>query len=493
MFCQVSLASNRCKLIPLLHSRLTLISKIYAIVPNTSFTTLPLLPALQDTLQALGFEQMTPIQQQSLPLILKGQDVIAQAKTGSGKTAAFGLGVLQKLNPSRLAVQALILCPTRELADQVANELRRLARQIPNVRVLTVCGGVATRPQTEALQRGVHIVVGTPGRVQDHLNRGNLDLSALQMLVLDEADRMVDMGFQDELTAIAEHCPKKRQTLLFSATYPENIQRLSARYLRNPEQVKVESLHDAQHIEQIFYEVHPDKRPDTVVRLLMHYRPSSTLVFCNTKMRCQEVLAHLQSAGMHAQTLHGDMEQRERDEILIQFANQSYSVLVATDVASRGLDLQNLSAVINADISKDAEVHVHRVGRSGRGEQKGLALSLCSHQESRWVELIEQYQGYPIKFEKLSALRPQSKPALTAPMITLHIQGGKKDKLRPGDLLGALTGDGGLKFEDIGKIHINDYSAYVALKRSLAHQAFDRINTITIKGRRFRMRLLDTF
>lgn len=434
---------------------------------------------------------MTPIQEQSLPLILKGQDLIAQAKTGSGKTAAFGLGILQKLNPSRLAPQALVLCPTRELADQVTNELRRLARFIPNVRMLTLCGGVPTRPQTESLRHGAHIIVGTPGRVQDHLERENLDLSSLHTLVLDEADRMVDMGFQDEITYIVESCPSKRQTLLFSATYPDNIQQLSARFLRNPAQVKVASLHDASRIEQIFYTVRDDERIDAVAKLLAHFRPASTLVFCNTKMRCHEVVEHLRRLGINAQTLNGDMEQRERDEILIQFSNQSCAVLVATDVASRGLDIQNLSAVINVDVSKDAEVHVHRVGRSGRGEQKGLALSLCSREESRWVKLIEEYQGSPVHYEKLSSLRPQSGRALQGPMMTLLIQGGKKDKLRPGDLVGALTADGGLTFEQIGKINVTDYSAYVALDRTIARQAFDRIAAINIKGRRFRMRFLE--
>lgn len=434
---------------------------------------------------------MTPIQEQSLPLILKGQDLIAQAKTGSGKTAAFGLGILQKLNPSRLAPQALVLCPTRELADQVTNELRRLARFIPNVRMLTLCGGVPTRPQTESLRHGAHIIVGTPGRVQDHLERENLDLSSLHTLVLDEADRMVDMGFQDEITYIVENCPSKRQTLLFSATYPDNIQQLSARFLRNPAQVKVASLHDASRIEQIFYTVRDDERIDAVAKLLAHFRPASTLVFCNTKMRCHEVVEHLRRLGINAQTLNGDMEQRERDEILIQFSNQSCAVLVATDVASRGLDIQNLSAVINVDVSKDAEVHVHRVGRSGRGEQKGLALSLCSREESRWVKLIEEYQGSPVHYEKLSSLRPQSGRALQGPMMTLLIQGGKKDKLRPGDLVGALTADGGLTFEQIGKINVTDYSAYVALDRTIARQAFDRIAAINIKGRRFRMRFLE--
>ena len=443
---------------------------------QTPFTTLPLLPALLDNLQSLGFEHMTPIQAQSLPLILEGRDLIAQAKTGSGKTAAFGLGVLQKLDPARLAPQALLLCPTRELADQVAQELRRLARQIANVKILTLCGGAAARPQAESLARGTHIVVGTPGRIQDHLARGSLDLSGLTTLVLDEADRMVDMGFHDDIVAIASHCPAKRQTLLFSATYPDNIRKLSARFLRNPAEVKVEAQHDASRIEQIFYEIDPGERLDAVAKLLAHFRPVTTLAFCNTKIRSHDLVERLQAEGISALALNGDLEQRERDEILIQFSNQSCAVLVATDVAARGLDIQNLGAVINVDVTKDTEVHVHRIGRSD---------------EMRWANLIEQYQGSPLTWGDLKSLRPKADRPLRAPMVTLCIQGGKKDKLRPGDLLGALTGDGGLAFEQVGKINITEFNAYVALDRKIAKQAFSRLSNSNIKGRRFRMRYLE--
>lgn len=436
---------------------------------------------------------MTPIQAQSLPLILEGRDLIAQAKTGSGKTAAFGLGVLQNLNVHLLAPQALLLCPTRELADQVAQELRRLARLIPNVKILTLCGGVAGKPQAESLARGTHIVVGTPGRVQDHLARGNLDLSRLKTLVLDEADRMVDMGFYEEIVAIVSHCPARRQSLLFSATYPENIRKLSARFLRNPAEVKVEALHDASRIEQVFYEIEDGARLDAVVTLLAHFRPVSALAFCNTKIRSHELVERLQAEGISAHALNGDLEQRDRDEILIQFANNSCAVLVATDVAARGLDIQNLGAVINVDVTKDTEVHVHRIGRSGRGEQKGLALSLCSPNEMRWANLIEQYQGSSLKWADIKALHPKADRPLRAPMITLCIQGGKKDKLRPGDLLGALTGDGGLVFEQVGKINITEFNSYVALDRQIAKQAFSRLANSNIKGRKFRMRFLEEF
>jgi ATP-independent RNA helicase DbpA len=466
---------------------------IRPIVTNAPFSSLPLLPALQSNLQGLGFEQMTPIQAQSLPLILEGRDLIAQAKTGSGKTAAFGLGLLHNLDVSRLAPQALVMCPTRELADQVAQELRRLVRLIPNVKILTLCGGAAARPQAESLARGTHLVVGTPGRIKDHLERGSLDLSELKTLVLDEADRMVDMGFHDDIVTIASHCPTKRQTLLFSATYPDNIRKLSARFLRNPAEVKVETQHGGDRIEQVFYEIDEAERLDAVVTLLAHFRPSSALAFCNTKVRSQKLVERLRSAGISAQALNGDLEQRERDEILIQFANQSCAVLVATDVAARGLDIQNLGAVINVDVTKDTEVHIHRIGRSGRGDEKGLALSLCSPEEMRWATLIEQYQGAPLKWADLRSLRPKSDRPLRASMITLCIQGGKKDKLRPGDLLGALTGEGGLPFDQVGKINITESNAYVALSRESAKKAFARLSNGNIKGRRFRMRFLEEF
>jgi len=460
-------------------------------VTDTEFSTLPLAPALLQNLQSLGFERMTPIQAQSLPLILEGRDLIAQAKTGSGKTAAFGLGALQKVNPPWFAPQTLALCPTRELADQVAQELRRLARLIPNIKVLTLCGGAAVRPQAESLARGAHVVVGTPGRVLDHLARGNLDLAGLNTLVLDEADRMVDMGFYDDIVAIVSHCPAKRQTLLFSATYPDNIRKLSARFLRNPAEVKVEARHDASRIEQIFYEIAPEERLDAVARLLAHFRPASTLAFCNTKARSHDLVQTLRDQGVSALALHGDLEQRERDEILIQFANQSCAVLVATDVAARGLDIQNLGAVINVDVTKDSEVHIHRIGRSGRGEQKGLALSLCAADEMRWATLIEQYQGAPLVWGDLQSLRPRADRPLRAPMVTLCIQGGKKDKLRPGDLVGAFTGEGGLAFEQLGKINVTEYNTYVALDRRIARQAYGRLSACNIKGRRFRMRYLE--
>lgn len=464
---------------------------------TSSFSSLPLAPAMLANLDLLGYHEMTTIQAQSLPEVLAGRDLIAQAKTGSGKTAAFGIGILHKLNPAYFAVQALVLCPTRELADQVANELRRLARATGNVKIITLTGGTAMRPQIASLEHGAHIVVGTPGRIRDHLGRATINLGTVQTLVLDEADRMTDMGFYDEIAGIVSACPARRQTLLFSATYPDDIRRATAAFLNNPAEVTVQAQHDNSQIEQRFYEVGFDDRNAAVGKLLKHFQPVSTLAFCNTKVHCRELAAELRAQGFSALALYGELEQRERDEILVLFANRSCSVLVATDVAARGLDIQSLQAVINVDVSKDTEVHIHRIGRTGRGSETGLALSLCAPNEKKWVKLIEQYQDGPVQWHDLKELdEDAAAPALAAPMVTLCIMGGKKDKLRPGDLLGALTGDAGLTKEQVGKINVAEFMTYVALERSVAESAFKRLNGGNplgrdfgnIKGRSFKMR-----
>lgn len=457
---------------------------------TSSFSTLPLAPALLSNLDSLGYHEMTTIQAQSLPVILERRDLIAQAKTGSGKTAAFGIGILHKLNPSYFAIQALVLCPTRELADQVAKELRRLARFADNVKILTLCGGTPMGPQIGSLEHGAHIIVGTPGRIRDHIGRGSINLGTVQTLVLDEADRMVDMGFYEEISGIVSACPARRQTLLFSATYPDDIRKASAEFLRDAVEVKVEAQHDTGRIEQRFYEVSYEGRNAAVAQLLNHYRPVSTIAFCNTKIHCRELADELRAQGFSALALYGELEQRERDEILVRFANQSCSVLVATDVAARGLDIQTLGAVINVDVSKDTEVHIHRVGRTGRGQDRGLALSLCAPNEKKWVKLIEDYQQGPVSWFDLDALEPAEGEPLTAPMLTLCIMGGKKDKLRPGDLLGALTGDVGLSKEQVGKISVFEFVTYVALDKRIAKQAFGKLSNGNIKGKNFKMRFI---
>jgi len=433
---------------------------------------------------------MTPIQAQSLPVILKGQDLIAQAKTGSGKTAAFGIGLLNPINPRYFGCQALVLCPTRELADQVAKELRRLARAEDNIKILTLCGGVSLGPQIASLEHGAHIIVGTPGRIQQHLDKGTLVLDGLNTLVLDEADRMLDMGFFDAIASIIGKTPSRRQTLLFSATYPAGIKQLAADFMRNPQQVKVESLHADNQIEQRFIEIDPQQRLEAVTRVLGHYRPQSCVAFCFTKQQCEDVVAHLTAKGIVAQALHGDLEQRDRDQVLTMFANRSSSVLVATDVAARGLDIDGLDMVINVELARDAEIHVHRVGRTGRAGEKGIAISLVAPAEGHRAQAIEQLQKSPLRWDQLDSLKSKGGEPLLPVMSTLCIAAGRKDKLRPGDILGALTGDAGIPGKQVGKIAIFDFQAFVAVERALAKQAMQRLNSGKIKGRSLKVRII---
>jgi ATP-independent RNA helicase DbpA len=458
--------------------------------PSLAFDTLSLPPATLENLRRLNYLEMTPIQAASLPPALLGKDLIAQAKTGSGKTAAFALALLANLNPRRFAVQSLVLCPTRELADQVTTEIRRLARAEDNIKVVTLSGGVPLRGQSASLEHGAHIVVGTPGRILDHLERGNLQLDALNTLVLDEADRMLDMGFFDDIAKVARQCPAKRQTLLFSATYPEGIAKLAAQFLRDPVTVKVEAQHASEQIAQRWYEVQESQRLPTVARLLDHFRPASTLAFCNTKARCRELVTLLQAQGYSALALHGDLEQRERDQVLVRFANGSCSVLVATDVAARGLDVAGLAAVINVDVTPDPEIHVHRSGRTGRAGETGLALNLASLDEMGAVGRIEQLQGRESTWHPLTELTPADGGRLLPAMATVHIQAGRKEKIRPGDVLGALTADLGYTREQVGKIDINEFATYVAVQRGIAREVVERLNQGKVKGRSVKARLL---
>ena len=456
---------------------------------QNSFSSLELSPNLLRNLESLGFSVMTPIQALSLPPILAGLDVIGQGKTGSGKTAAFGLGLLAKLDMSHKQVQSLVLCPTRELADQVAVEIRRLARTSKNVKVTTLCGGAPFRAQRESLQHGAHIIIGTPGRVEDHLRKGTLTLDDLTLLVLDEADRMLDMGFQTTLDAIVAETPTQRQTLLFSATYPEQIRDIASRVMRDPRMVQVESTHDDKSIKQHFYRVDEDEDRSTALRLLLHqFRPESALVFCNTKQNARAVAADLRAQGFSALALHGDLDQRDRDETLVRFANKSTTVLVATDVAARGLDIESLDAVINYHIARDPEIHLHRIGRTGRAGSTGSAYSLISHKERYKVSQLQEYIGQTITAEPLPPTKLLGEVAGNAIMSTILIDGGKKQKLRPGDILGALTGAGGIAGNHVGKINVFDRRSYVAVRSTVVKNALSKLSVGKLKGRSFRVR-----
>lgn len=459
---------------------------------DTSFASLALSPALLSTLDSLGYHAMTPVQAQSLPPMLVGRDVMAQAKTGSGKTAAFGLAILSQLRLEAFSVQGLVLCPTRELADQVAEELRRLARGMPNVKVLTLCGGAPFGPQLASLEHGAHIVVGTPGRVDEHLRKGSLTLGSLTTLVLDEADRMLDMGFQVTIDDIIADTPADRQTLLFSATFPDEqasggLAAMTRGVMRDPVSVKVAETHDATTIEQHFYRVsHDDDRFAALTELLLATRPTTSVVFCNTKRETQAVADGLVDAGFSAVALHGDLEQKDRDRLLVLFANQSASILVATDVAARGLDIAQLDAVFNYQIARELDVHVHRVGRTGRAGASGIACTLVTRQEDYRLERLAELLGEPLSTEPLPTAANGT--PFEAPMATLQLAGGKKDKLRPGDILGALTSEGGLRGDQVGKIKVLARSAYVAVERSVVQKAQAKLERDKLKGRAFRVR-----
>ena len=457
------------------------------------FSALPLNEATLANLAQLGYHQMTPIQAASLPPALAGKDLIAQAQTGSGKTAAFALALLAGLNPRWFAVQALVLCPTRELADQVSAEIRRLARAQDNIKVVTLCGGVPLRGQRASLDNGAHIVVGTPGRIMDHLERESLDLAGLKTLVLDEADRMLDMGFLDDIRTVVRQTPPTRQTLLFSATYPEGIASLAKDFLREPVHIEIKAQAAQVTIEQRFYEITRPQKFEVVAKLLLHFRPVNTLAFCNTKQQCKDLVDYLQQQGIDAQALYGELEQRERDQVLAQFANRSCAVLVATDVASRGLDIDQLAAVINVDITPDPQVHVHRVGRTGRAGAAGLALSLATLNDMGRVGAIEVYQKMSSTWYGLETLTPANNQPLLAPMVTLQILGGRKEKIRAGDVLGALTNaEGGPAYtrEQIGKIQVTEFCTFVAVARDIAQAACAKLNAGRIKGKSVKVRLV---
>ena len=453
------------------------------------FSTLSLRDELFQSISTLNYKIMTDIQMQALPPLLKNRDILAQARTGSGKTAVFAIGLLNKLNIQSYFTQAIVVCPTRELSNQVAIEVRKLASTIANTRVVILCGGKPMGPQLASLKRDPHIVVGTPGRILKHLEIRTLKLNRIETLVLDEADRMLDMGFYDDILNIINVTPISRQTLLFSATYPEKIKEVSDRVQIKPKDIRIESSHDIPEINQIFFEVDKSHRIKMVYKLISHYELESILIFCNTKLLCQQLVTDLKLYNINALALHGDLEQFERDQILTQFSSKACSVLIATDVAARGIDVTDLSAVINYELSFDPELHVHRIGRTGRAGAKGLALSLFSNNERQRLETIEEYQGKKINIKDTDSLSNSKNFKLYPPMALLFINGGKKEKLRAGDLLGALTANDGITAKQVGKITLFDKFSYVAIDHKVAKLALTTLNNNTTKGRKFRVRI----
>jgi len=463
------------------------------------FRSLSLSPSLLAVVEELGYRKPTFVQTECIPVLLAGKDLVAQSKTGSGKTAAFGLPILQNLDVGARVIQALVVCPTRELCAQVARELRKLGRRHAGLQILTVVGGEPIRSQRRALERGVHVVVGTPGRLLDHLKRGALDTRAIATVVLDEADRMLDMGFQPDMEQILAAVHESRQTAFFSATFPNSIEAMSRAHQRDPVRVTIDdSTQETPAIRHvaIVTDAESDGRLRALYWALGKYPHESVLVFSNFKKTVAELQATLASLGASVDGLQGDLSQFERDQVLARFRNQSVRILIATDVAGRGIDVEHLDLVVNYELPNNAEAYVHRVGRTGRAGRAGLAISLAAPHEVSKLDAIEERVG--ITFERLS---PRSSDtdidaletgfAREAKMDTILIAGGRKDKVRPGDILGALTGEaGGLAAAEVGKIEIHDRFSYVAVATHVSRNAVKSLSRGRIKGRRFRATLI---
>jgi ATP-dependent RNA helicase DbpA len=456
-----------------------------------NFESLPLRSELRLGIEQAGFKQMTPIQSQSLPLLLKGLDVTGQSPTGSGKTLAFTLPILNKIDLEKKQVQALVIGPTRELISQVVVEIRKMGRELPGLQVLSLVGGESGRDQAQTLRGGVHVVVGTPGRILDQLERGKLDLASLEVVVLDEADKMLEMGFQVEIRSVMAQLPRERQTVLFSATLNEATLDLSRRYLKNP--VKIDLAEDEitkPQIQQFLYESIESEKINNLMRVMQQHPANLSVIFCNRKATVIQVGELLTQHQVSHVLLHGDLEQRERERALAIFRNGSARILVATDVAGRGLDIENLELVVNLDLPAEPQVYLHRVGRVGRAGRVGTAVTLVPPNEEMKMLEIENLVGQKIEkkilgFKNQHGLGGFYRQAL---MQTLAISGGRKDKLRAGDILGALTAGADLKAEDVGKIEVQDKISFVAVKSEVAKRALDKLRDGKVKGSKYQVR-----
>ena len=500
----------------------------------------------------MGFEQPSPIQAQSIPIAVEGKDMIGQARTGTGKTASFGIPMLQRINPKDKNLQAIVLCPTRELAIQSANEIRKLAKFLHGIKVLPIYGGQEISKQIRSLKGGVQIVIGTPGRVMDHLRRHTLKPQTVDIVVLDEADEMLNMGFREDIETILGQLPEERQTMLFSATMPKPILEIAKRYLHEPEIVKViQKELTVPKIEQYYYEVNPRKKNDVLSRLLDMYDPSLSLVFCNPKRKVDELVADFKGRGYFAEGLHGDMKQSQRDRVMNGFRNGRTDILVATDVAARGIDVDDVEAVFNYDVPQDDEYYVHRIGRTGRAGREGRAFTLVVGKEIYKLKDIQRYcktkirrQPIPsvndvaaIKVEKLLeqageliatdglgrmmdlleeyldgsdysatemaaallAMQLGETSTQTLPkeefgdtgaepgMVRMFMNIGKKDRVRIGDILGAVAGESGMEGALVGTIDMYDNFSFVEVPQEYAAAVLEAMNHSKIKGRRVNM------
>ena len=452
----------------------------------SSFNTVHNIPEpLLETLKILNFTTMSEIQEKAINPILEGKDILAQSKTGSGKTLAFGIPSVMLTDTNNNKPQTLIITPTRELAEQIAVELRKVAAYKANLKILTLYGGVPLRAQADSLAKGAHILIGTPGRIQDHLAKETLVLDSINTLVLDEADRMLDMGFYDEIIKIGSNMPKTKQTLLFSATFPEKIEKLAKALLKQPLSIKVDTVLEENKIHELVYET-ADKFK-TLTALIQSYKPESLLIFCNTKAEVISLADRLHSKGHSVTDIHGDLDQRERNEAVLLFSNGSKRILVATDVASRGLDIKDIELVINYDLPFDKEVYTHRIGRTGRADASGTALSLYGPNDSEKCAYVTSQASTG----HMKDLRVDATFKMVSLYDTLGINGGKKTKLRAGDILGTLCKEIGIDNTMIGKITITDTLSYVALHHTVIDKVYKAFKKVKIKKKKYVTWIMD--
>lgn len=508
----------------------------------------------QEILKAItdmGFEEATPIQAKSIPVILEGKDIVGQAQTGTGKTASFGIPILQNVNPKSKTLQAIVLCPTRELAIQVADELRKLSKYLHGIKVLPIYGGQDITKQIRSIKAGTQIIIGTPGRVMDHMRRKTMKLDHVKMVALDEADEMLNMGFREDIETILNEIPEERQTILFSATMPKPIMDITKRFQKDAQIIKVVKKElTVPNIEQYYYEVRPKNKAEILARLLDIYNPNLSVVFCNTKRMVDELVDDLQGRGYFAEGLHGDLKQSQRDRVMNGFRNGKTEILVATDVAARGIDVDDVDAVFNYDIPQDDEYYVHRIGRTGRAGRTGIAFSFVSGREVYKLKEIQRYCKTKIKaqpipsitdvteakvskvFEKVTTIieegglesyidmveeavnvsdyttmdlaaaflkmvmgenemaDAQEQGALDFEntgaeegMVRLFINIGKNQKVRPGDILGAIAGESGMPGKLVGCIDMFDKYTFVEVPREFAMDVLNAMKHAKIKGK----------
>jgi ATP-dependent RNA helicase DeaD len=466
-----------------------------------SFAELGLEPALLQALRDVGYESPSPIQEQAIPPLLEGRDVIGQAQTGSGKTAAFGLPMLQYVDPAEDEPQGLVLTPTRELCIQVTQALRAYGRR-KGVDVVAVFGGAPIRSQQAQLRAGGHVVVGTVGRVRDLISRHSLLLSACRFVVLDEADEMLDLGFLEDVERILALTPASRQTALFSATIPPEIRRLAERYLYEPVLIKVEAATlTVDSVEQFALEVRPREKPDALARVLEAERPEQAIVFVRTKIRCEQLYRLLRERGMNVRALHGDMTQGARDGVMIAFKAGRVPLLIATDVAARGLDITGVSHVINFDVPTSPDIYVHRVGRTGRLGRSGRAVTFYEPRQRREIGAIERHAGVKlapwVKDAHVAPTAPRARPRRHskphAPadgrvaLRKLIVSSGRADGLEPSDLIGAITGVSGLDGEAVQNVRVLERFSLFEVPEPEADRVARLLDGHELRGQRLRL------